>query len=250
MLYLGIDGTNWVHVLYHAKGGPDGVLDAFLARIAALDAALNPGALLTCFDRPSFRPAIIPAYKGDRDERPEDLGGVLASAEKAAGSVGQVAFQDGFEADDCLATLAAHGVRCGYQVVLATPDKDLRQCLAPGVRLLTKFRVERGECTAGEWWTEKTLLEKHGLRPDQWTSFQALVGNNDNLPSAMGWGPKAAEKALEACGSLGAMLAKPDSVPCTDKQRASLREFGRIAVDVLAVVTMRTDVDAVFDALR
>ena len=100
MLWLGIDGTNWVHMLYHAKGGPDGVLDAFLARIAALDAALNPGALLTCFDRPSFRPAIIPAYKGDRDERPEDLGGVLASAEKAAGSVGQVAFQDGFEADD------------------------------------------------------------------------------------------------------------------------------------------------------
>lgn len=251
MLWLGIDGTNYIHVLYHAKGGPDGVLDAFTARISALESVLQPSALVVCFDRRSFRHSIIEGYKGDRNERPEELTAVLSRAEAAAGSVAQVAAQDGFEADDCLATLATQAMRCGYEAVLATPDKDLRQCLAPGVKLLSKFSVHHGECVNGEWWTEKTLLEKYGLRANQWTSYQALVGDkSDNLPGAAGWGDVTTRKALAACGTLGAMLKKAASVPCTEKQRASLREFAKTAVDVLAVVTLRTDVDAVFDALR
>lgn len=248
--WLGIDGTNWVHVIWHAKGGRD-VTQTVVDRAEALVRRLEPAAAVACFDRRSFRHDLIDGYKGDRKPRPAGLLDCLRETEAAIGQVCTVAYQDGFEADDCLATLAAAGRPHGVDVILATPDKDLRQCLSGRCRLLKNFTLRSGDVCNGDWYTEMSLFDEHGIAAAQWPDFQALVGDRgDSIEGAKGWGEKTAAAALAKCGSLEKCLANPWAVPCTDRQRNELLKF-KVRVElVLQLVTLRQDVPAVFDALR
>jgi DNA polymerase-1 len=248
--WLGIDATNWVHVLWHAQGGRR-VVPAVVERATALIERLDPQYAIACFDRRSFRHDIVPDYKAGRPDRPPELDAALEDAERELGDVCQIAAQDGFEADDGLATLALQGRRCEKRVILASPDKDLFQCLGGGVLILRKFVLSRGQVGDGEWFREADLWEKHGLLPTQWPDYQALSGDRgDSIGGCAGWGPVTTKAALQKCGTLGNMLNDPWKVPCSGKQRNSLITFGKRASDVLALVTLRTDCEAVFDALR
>jgi DNA polymerase-1 len=249
-MILGIDGTNWVHVLWHAKGG-QGVVDAVVDRARALVEKLQPSAAVACFDRRSFRHGLVDGYKGDRKPRPEELTKALADAETAIGTLCTVAAEDGYEADDGLATMAAWGKQAGLEVILASPDKDLRQCLGGGCRLLRSFKLANGEATQGEWYTEMSLFDEYGLQASQWVEYQMLVGDRgDAIDGCPGWGEKTAAKVLGQCKTLEACWANPWAVPCTDKQRSSLIAFRERAELVRELVTLQTDVPAVWDAMR
>lgn len=249
-MILGIDGTNWVHVLWHAKAGRD-VVHAFTHRCHALLSALDPRAAVCCFDRRSFRHEILPAYKSTRKPRPESLTVALQECELAAAGLMTIAAQDGFEADDGLATLAHVAKQHGEPCVLASPDKDLRQCLSCQAKLLRDFSVSNGRPTKGEWYTAYLLFDEHGLEPAQWVDYQMLVGDRgDAIEGCRGWGDKTASAALERCKSIEAMFANPWTVPCTDRQRGALIEFRKRADVVRQLVTLRTDCEAVWDALR
>jgi DNA polymerase I len=250
MNFLGIDGTNWVHVLWHAKGGRD-VVPAIVARATSLVAKLEPSAAVACFDRRSFRHGLVDGYKSDRKPKPQGLLDDLVAAEAAIAGVCTVAAQDGFEADDALATLAAHGKACGARVVIASPDKDLRQCLGGGVQILRSFVLRDGQPAEGDWYTEMTLFDEHGLDASQWAEYQMLVGDRgDCVDGCPGWGEKTAAKALARMKTLEECWKSPWSVPCSDKQRGTLIKFRERASIVRQLVTLRTDCEAVFDAIR
>lgn len=249
-MILGIDGTNWVHVLWHAKSGRD-VVASFVARCQALLDALDPRAAVVCFDRRSFRHDLLAGYKASRKPREESLTVALRDCEAAAAELATVAAQDGFEADDGLATLAWITRQHAEPCVIASPDKDLRQCLFSGVKLLRNFRVRDGKPADGEWYTADTLFDAYGLDASQWVDYQMLVGDRcDGIEGCKGWGEKTAIAALERCKSIEEMFEKPWSVPCTDKQRGALIQFRQRSDVVRQLVTLRTDCEAVFDALR
>jgi DNA polymerase-1 len=250
--YLGIDGTNWVHVLWHAKGGR-GVVDAVVARAQALVDSIEPAGVVACFDRRSYRHSLVDGYKADRKPKPAGLLEDLKEAERQIGTVCTVAAEDGYEADDALATLAAHGKAARSRVILATPDKDLRQCLGGGVTILRSFTLQDGKPTKGDWYTEMTLFDEFGLEARQWTEYQMLVGDRgDCIEGCKGWGEKTAAKVLSTprCRTLEECWKNPWNVPCTDSQRGELIKFRKRADVVRQLVTLRTDCSAVFDALR
>jgi 5'-3' exonuclease len=194
---------------------------------------------------------LVDGYKGDRKPRPEELTKVLADAETAIGTLCTVAAEDGYEADDGLATLAWWGKRAGVEVILASPDKDLRQCLGGGCRILKSFVVRHGEATDGDWWTEMRLFDEFGLEARQWVEYQMLVGDRgDAIEGCSGWGEKTSAKVLGQCKTLEACWANPWSVPCTDKQRAALIAFRERAELARELVTLQADVSAVWDAMR
>lgn len=249
-MILGIDGTNWVHVLWHAKGGRD-VVGAFVGRCQALLDALEPRAAVCCFDRRSFRHDIFEGYKASRKPRDESLTAALRECETAAAELMTVAAEEGFEADDGLATLAHVARQQAEACVIASPDKDLRQCLADGVKLLRNFRVSDGKPVDGEWYTSYSLFDAYGLEAAQWVDYQMLVGDRgDGIEGCKGWGEKTAIAALERCKSIEEMFRNPWLAPCTDRQRGALIEFRKRAAVVRQLVTLLTDCEAVFDAMR
>jgi len=248
-VYLGIDGTNWLHTIYHANNGHD-VLETVVRRIDALTRNLQPKLVVVCLDRRSFRHDLYPPYKAKRGERPHDenLHFVLENALGVLKDWAVVVQVNGFEADDCLAALAARAVAVGSDAVLASPDKDLNQCLvADRVTIIKKFHLLGSGITNIEWMTPQLLLDQKGLTPRQWIDYQTLAGDSgDGVPGCPGWGEKTASEAIRQWGSIDAIYDNIDSVKVSASRRAALLKFRDDGLAIMRqLVTLRTDVDEV-----
>ena len=250
-MILAIDATNWIHVLWHTQPGPD-LAQTVATRVKVLAESLRATHIVAAFDRRSFRRDLCPAYKAHREAKPADLVAALAAAEEAVAAVATIAAEVGFEADDQLATLARLGVAAGERVVLASPDKDVRQCLMDGwVSILRKFSVSQGAITKPEWLTARQLGRETGLVPAQWPDYQALCGDpTDGIQGCPGIGPKTAAAILVKCQTLRGCWANPFAMPVTPAKREAVLKFRGVADLVLQLVTLRTDCQAAADALR
>ncbi len=144
-----------------------------------------------------FRHEIFPAYKANRPPAPEGLVMQIEPLQNLVRALGmKVLVSDGCEADDCIASLAA---RYGSErpVVIIGMDKDLRQCLAPGVVMWDPASREEKIVTLD------SFREETGLEPSQWPDVQALIGDTaDNVPGVKGIGAKTAEKLFRDFRSL------------------------------------------------
>ena len=250
-MILGIDATNWIHSTWHAQRGT-GVLPMICRRIEALVDRLSPSHVVACFERRSFRHDLFPPYKAGRKEKPEGLLRDLEEGPAAVAAIATLCAQDGFEADDCLAALAVAGQQLGQQVILASPDKDLRQCLVEGqVTTIRSFTLVGGEAHNLEWFPAAKLKKDFDLVPAQWPDYQTLCGDpTDGIPGCPGWGEVTTLAAMQRAGSLAAMLANVWALPITPKQQASLLKFQPKVETMRQLVTLRTEVAAVWDALR
>ncbi len=133
---------------------------------------------------PQFRHDLYPPYKAHRKPKPAGLQAALDEAPQAVASLAVPCAVEGFEADDCLATLARYAVVAGGRAVLASPDKDLNQSLVPeAVVILRQFTLGADGLRALDWWNAAGLEKHYGLRPSQWVDFQTLVGDStDGVP--------------------------------------------------------------------
>ena len=230
-----------------------GVLDAVLRRMDALCNRVRPKHIVACFDRRSFRHDLYPAYKAGRKPKEESLVRDLAEAPEALMDLATICEQDGFEADDCLASLAKAGQTIGQKVILASSDKDLRQCLHAGeVTILKDFTTERGEVTTLDWYTAAQLHEATALVPAQWIDYQVLLGQpGDNLPGCQGWGEKTTAPILARWGTIEGVITNALAIKLTKPQAASLERLRDASeLDLMRrLVTLRTDWD-VWDYLR
>lgn len=166
--------------------------------------------LAVCCDARSKRHDWYPEYKATRQEKPQEAIDALRRVESACRDLGfNVLKCDGYEADDVMATLAAQAVAQGVRADLITGDKDLAQCIAPGVRMIAK----------GE---EVNCFAKYGVNPNQIRDWLALVGDAaDNIPGCPGVGPGKAAALLAELGTLDAIRA------ATDEQLAAIKTNNR-----------------------
>lgn len=177
---------------------PDGAeVGATLGLLRSLLALLRQPELthLACaFDHviESFRNQLFAGYKTGEGVDPR-LRTQFSLAEEATRALGIAVWSMvEFEADDALATAAerwrqAPGVA---QVVLASPDKDLAQCVRGKQVILWDRRRQRTYDDAG-------VVEKYGVRPESIPDWLALVGDDaDGIPGIRGWGRKSAAAVL------------------------------------------------------
>ncbi len=109
--------------------------------------------------------------------------------------------QEGFEADDIIATYARQAAEAGAEVVIVSSDKDLMQLIEPGVSMLDTMKNK----TIGE----PEVIEKFGVTPDKVVDVQALAGDStDNVPGVPGIGIKTAAELIREYGDLETLLAK------------------------------------------
>ena len=161
--------------------------------------AMDPGG-------PTFRHRAYPPYKAQREKMPEDLAASIPRAFELADALGiPVVRVDDFEADDVMGTIAVKGAAAGFNVYLATPDKDAAQLVRPGVRL---YRPARSG-DAAEIYDEAKVCEHWGLKsPRQMIDFLALAGDaSDNIPGIRGVGEKTAADLISTFGDVEGIIA-------------------------------------------
>jgi len=219
----------------------------------------NPGAhLAVAFDTviESFRNDLLPTYKTGEGIEP-DLFLQFPRAEDIVRALGiKVLSMIDYEADDALASLARAGSKSGLfeRVILATPDKDLMQCVE-GTTVVTWDRMRQ------KYYDEAAVQEKLGVAPRSVPDYLALVGDPaDGIPGLPRWGAKAASRVLAIYGHLEHIPDQPrdwderliSSLRGVDTLAAILRERRSDAELYKTVATLKVDLELVttWDELR
>ena len=142
---------------------------------------------------PTFRSVMYPEYKANRQAAPEDLHAqvprIVATLEKM--NIPFIA-QDGFEADDLIATLAKNATRLEIDTVMVTGDKDLLQLVDEHVFALRPSKTDKERY---ELYGETEVFDNFGIKPCQIIDYLSLLGDtSDNIPGVKGVGEKGAVK--------------------------------------------------------
>jgi 5'-3' exonuclease len=204
----------------------------------------------------SFRNELLPTYKTGEGIDPQ-LWEQFPLAEQVTEAIGfKVLRMIDQEADDALASLAHAGSSSGafQRVVLATPDKDLMQCVR-GTRVVTWDRMRQ------KYYDEAAVVEKLGVAPESVPDYLALVGDPaDGIPGLPRWGARAAARVLAVYGHLEQI---PDEIDAWDLALVGalrgapalatiLRQHRQQAQLYKTVATLQSDLDLMssWDELR
>lgn len=212
-----IDASMYVFRAWHAlpdsirdpQGRPVGAVYGFAGFLCGLLAGQRPGHIAAAFDESlsqSFRNQIYSAYKANREPAPEELKHQFRLCRRLTRALGVAEFASPrYEADDLIATWTRRAQAVGRPVTIISRDKDFAQLLGPADALWDGLDGERRDAA---W-----FIERHGVAPEQWLDFQALVGDAvDNIPGVAGIGPRSASVLLQQLGSLEAVYADLDRV--------------------------------------
>ena len=150
--------------------------------------------------------------------------------------------QNGYEADDLIATYAKQAVEPGGDVTIVSSDKDLMQLIKPGVAMLDTMKNK----TIGP----DEVLERFGVPPDKVVDVQALAGNaTDNVPGVPGIGVKTAAELISEYGDLETLLARAGEIK-QPKRRERLIEFAEQARMSRELVRLKDDVPVMVGSKR
>lgn len=170
-----------------------------------------PTHVACCWDLDSktFRAEHFPAYKGNRSDAPEELIPQFSLMREVMDSLGVPNISaEGFEADDCIGTLAA---RFGQdmKVLILTGDHDMLQLVSDKVSVII---MKKGH---GNYfvYTPESLMEEKRLTPRQIIDMKGLMGDpSDNYPGVKGIGEKTALKLVQEYETVEGILANLDQL--------------------------------------
>jgi len=184
----------------------------------------KPTHVAAAFDvsRKTFRKEKYPEYKEGRAATPDEFRGQIDITKEVLGALGiTVLAEEGFEADDLIATLATQAQDEDFRVLVVTGDRDSLQLVTDDVTVLYP---KKGVSDLHRF-TPEAVVQKYGLTPTQYPDFAALRGDpSDNLPGIPGVGEKTAAKWINQYGSLQALVDHVDEVKgkVGDSLRANL----------------------------
>lgn len=189
----------------------------------------------------SFRNDLYDGYKTELGV-PADLLDQFPLVEEAMRAFGVVVWaMVEFEADDALAAGAARFAAEVDQVLVATPDKDLAQCVR-GTTVVTLDRLRK------KTYDEDAVVAKYGVRPASIPDWLALVGDTaDGYPGLPGWGEKSAARVLAEFGAIERIPDRASAWPAglvrgQDRLAATLAAQRDDALLFKRLATLRTDV--------
>jgi len=184
-------------------GEPTGATFGFLSTLLKILREEKPDYLAACFDMPgpTHRHELFEEYKAQRKPMPPELVVQVERVRQILGLMGIPAVGSaGYEADDCIATLAARAREAGLEVVICSRDKDLEQLVGPGVAMLDAKTFEHLDAEG--------ILKRRGVPPAQTIDVLALMGDaTDNIPGVPGIGEKTAVKLIAQYGNVENVLS-------------------------------------------
>ena len=182
------------------------------ARMVEKIISTNPKYVIVAFDygKKTFRNELLDTYKATRKETPQELVPQFALAREYLTAHNITWYEvEGYEGDDIIGTLVDFGEKNNLKVSVYTGDKDANQLISPQT---TIYRTIKG-VTELDIYNEQTLLDKYGLKPDQFRDFLGLMGDSsDNIPGIKGVGEKTALKLLHQYGTIEGLQEHQDEI--------------------------------------
>ena len=229
----------------NSKGENTSAIFGFAVTLEDLLKKINPTHVGVAFDPKggTFRHEAYEQYKAQRPETPEDIRKAVPVIKRLLEAMNIPVLEvAGFEADDVIGTLSKQGEQAGYEVYMATPDKDYAQLVTDHVFMY------RPRHTGGfELMGPKEVCEKYGLQTqEQVIDLLGLMGDaSDNIPGCKGVGEKTAVALLQQFGSIDGLLAR------TEELKGALKTKVESQVDEIKfsrfLATIRTDVPITLD---
>src|SRR5215470_2285210 len=224
-----VDGSSYIFRAYHAlppiNRKSDGLqLNAVFGFCNMLWKLLRdmksedkPTHLAVVFDlsERTFRTEMYPDYKAHRPDPPDDLRPQFPLIREAVKAFDLPCLeQQGFEADDLIATYVREACEAGGTATIVASDKDLMQLVNDCVIMFDTMKdrkIGRAE-----------VIEKFGVPPEKVIEVQALIGDStDNVPGVPGIGVKTAAQLIGEYGDLETLLKRAAEIK-QEKRRQSL----------------------------
>jgi DNA polymerase-1 len=224
-----VDGSSYIFRAYHAlppiNRKSDGLqLNAVFGFCNMLWKLLRdmkpedkPTHLAVVFDlsERTFRTEMYPDYKAHRPDPPDDLRPQFPLIREAVQAFDLPCLeQQGFEADDLIATYVREACEAGATATIVSSDKDLMQLVSDCVIMFDTMKdrkIGRAE-----------VVEKFGVPPEKVIEVQALIGDpSDNVPGVPGIGVKTAAQLISEYGDLETLLKRAPEIK-QDKRRQAL----------------------------
>ena len=229
----------------NSKGENTSAIFGFAITLDDLIRKVNPTHIGVAFDPKggTFRHEAYEQYKAQRPETPEDIKKAVPVIKQLLEAMNIPALEvPGFEADDVIGTLSKQGEQAGFEVYMATPDKDYGQLVTDRVFMY------RPRHTGGfELLGPREVCEKYGLRHQtQVIDLLGLMGDaSDNIPGCKGVGEKTAVALLKQFGNIDYILTHTQDIKGAlrtkvEEQKEEIK-FSRF------LATIRTDVPIALD---
>ncbi|HZF46924.1 MAG TPA: DNA polymerase I [Sphingomonadaceae bacterium] len=231
-LYL-VDGSSYIFRAYHRlppltdpQGTPVGAVYGYTTMLWKLADDLHkadgPTHLAVILDKSgtSFRNDLYEHYKANRPPAPEDLVPQFPLIRDATRAFSLPCIEEeGFEADDLIASYAREATRQGWDVTIVSSDKDLMQLVGPDP--VTGAEIDMLDTMKNQRIHIPEVEEKFGVPPHKVGDVLALMGDSvDNVPGIFGIGPKTATKLIQEHGDLeGALAAAEGMKPSKLRER-------------------------------
>jgi 5'-3' exonuclease len=114
----------------------------------------------------------------------------------------------GFEADDIIHTLSVQGQKDFDEIIIATVDQDLLQCVTETTKVLLWNSAKKQVLMDGA-----AVMDKWRVEPDDIRFIKALSGDSsDNIKGIKGVGPKTATKIFYEAQGLLEFILKNEKV--------------------------------------
>jgi DNA polymerase I len=223
-----IDASYFVFRAYHSMppdmvdrdGNGTHALYGFARFLCDFIERVNPSRIVVAFDESlrgetSFRCAIYPAYKANRELPPTDLKRQFSLCREFCRHLGLAEFASAqYEADDIIGTLAVRTRAAGLSNVFVTRDKDLSQLIRTG--------DVYWDYTGNARYQYHEIGARFGAVPELIADFLALTGDAvDNIPGVPGIGKKTAAELFAVFGSLDELYANLERVAALKLRGAS-----------------------------
>lgn len=260
-----LDGNALIHRAYHAlpplttkKGEVVNAVYGFTLTLLAVLEKFKPEYIAASFDLagPTFRDDLYEDYKAKRVKAPDDLYAQIPRVKEVTQAFNIPIYElAGFEADDCVGTLARQASEAGVRVIIVTGDADALQLVTP---LVSVFTLRKG-IKDTVLYDEQAVEAKYGFQPAQLTDYKGLAGDtSDNIPGVAGIGAKTATDLLKRFGTLEQLYARLEDVKESvrtklevDKEQAFLsKHLGTIDTSVPVTLDLAACVARDFDRDR
>jgi len=188
-----------------SSGIPTNAIYGFIRYFWDAVSKFDPTHIACCWDMGSktFRTEQFSDYKANRGEAPEDLipqFSLIREVMESFGipNIGEV----GYEADDCIGTIAKQ-YGSDMDIYILTGDHDMLQLVDERVHVII---MKKGH---GNYmvYNPSTLMEERQLTPAQVIDVKGLMGDtSDNYPGVRGIGEKTAYKLVQQYESVEGIL--------------------------------------------
>ena len=229
----------------NSKGENTSAIFGFVVTLEDLIKRLKPSHIAVAFDPhgPTFRHEAFEQYKAQRPETPEEIRRAVPIIKDILQAMNITVLEvQGYEADDVIGTVSQLAEKAGFEVFMATPDKDYGQLVTERVHMY------RPRHTGGfEQMGPQEVCAKYGLQnKNQVIDLLALMGDaSDNIPGCKGVGEKTAVQLLSQFGNVENLLSHTDELKGALKTKVETQAEDIRFSKFLA--TIKTDVPVDFN---